>query len=88
MKKIRLTERELTNIIKRVINEQQSSQVNDKDTTEKHKLSDWIIKRVQVFYDNPSLTANDVCDNVIEIANKFKSGGGLVQYTIKDGKKY
>jgi hypothetical protein len=87
MKKIRLTERELTNIIKRVINEQ-SSQISDEDTKKKHRLSDWIIKRVQVFYDNPSLTANDVCDNVIEIANKFKSGGGLVQYTIKDGKKY
>lgn len=66
MKKIiRLTESDLTNIVKRIIGEQA--------VDEKTDLIQVLTDKLESMKSNPQFTANDVCETIINNCNHFKN---------------
>lgn len=65
MKKIRLTETELTNIVKRVINEQQLD--------EKQNLIKVLMDKLNYMKTDNKFDANAVCQTIMNNCNNFKN---------------
>jgi hypothetical protein len=65
--KTRLTERDLNRIVRRVINEQEST---DDD---KSNLIQVMIDKLNSMKDNQNFTADDVCEVLINNCNHFKN---------------
>ena len=62
---IKLTERNLTNIVKRIISEQ--------EVDEKTDLIQVLTDKLESMKSNPQFTANDVCETIINNCNHFKN---------------
>ena len=62
---IKLTERNLTNIVKRIISEQA--------VDEKTDLIQVLTDKLESMKSNPQFTANDVCETIINNCNHFKN---------------
>ena len=67
MKKIRLTESELTNIVKRVINEQETQ------LDEKQNLIKVLMDKLNYMKTDNKFDANAVCQTIINNCNNFKN---------------
>jgi hypothetical protein len=62
---IKLTERNLTNIVKRIISEQA--------VDEKTNLIQVLTDKLESMKSNPQFTADDVCETIINNCNHFKN---------------
>jgi hypothetical protein len=72
---IKLTERNLTNIVKRIISEQA--------VDEKTNLIQVLTDKLESMKSNPQFTADDVCETIINNCNHFKNKTDIFAQTTK-----